>query len=70
MSGHDPQDVYIAAFKRVTDYLPFRTLEFREECAILLKEKLDGLNLIDTSGKINAERFLRFISQPSQESTQ
>ena len=63
VSGHEAQEIYLAAFRRAAKYLPFRTLQFREECATLLKEKLTALELIDAIGKIDAERFLRFISQ-------
>ncbi len=63
VSGHEAQDIYIAAFRRVADYLPFRTLQFRDECANLLKLRLEELGLISEIGKIDAERFLRFISQ-------
>ena len=63
VSGREAQDIYVAAFKRVAKYLPFRTLQFRAQCATLLKKKLAALELIDTNGRIDAERFLQFISQ-------
>lgn len=63
VSGREAQDIYIAAFKRASKYLPFRTLQFRTQCATLLKEKLAALELINTDGRIDAECFLQFISQ-------
>ncbi len=68
-SGYEAQDVYIAAFKRVAQHLPFRTLQFRQECAELLKDRLNVLGLIGETGRTDAERFLRFIAQPSKMKT-
>ena len=64
VSGLNAQEIYIAACKRVAEYLPFRTIQFRKECASLLKERLISLELINIhTGRIDAERFLHFISQ-------
>lgn len=69
VSGYEAQDIYIAALKRVANYLPFRTLKYRAECAALLKEKLSSLGLINELGKIDTERFLHFIAQPVAKKT-
>lgn len=63
VSGYSAQEVYLAGCRRVADYLPFRTIQFRRECAGLLKERLSALGLINASGRIDADRFLHFVSQ-------
>ena len=62
VSGRSPIDVYALAYGRVADYLPFRTLQNRAECALLLKKQLTELGLVNDDETINAKAFLRFIT--------
>ncbi|MBI5674831.1 MAG: hypothetical protein HZC48_03230 [Nitrospirae bacterium] len=61
VTGRGPIEIYMKAIKRVAAYLPFKTLEFREECSKLLKEKLKHLGLLDKEDKIDRNKFLIFI---------
>ena len=60
--GRSPIDVYRLAYARVADYLPFRTLQYRTECALLLKNHLSELGLVNDNETINAQAFLRFVT--------
>ena len=61
ISGRAPIDIYKIALSRVEHFLPFYTVDYRAECAILLKNRLMELGLINSSGKIDTTRFLEFI---------
>ncbi len=67
VTGRAPIEIYMKAIRRVAAYLPFKTLEFREECSKLLKEKLKALGLLDENGTINQEKFLSFIVESKVE---
>jgi hypothetical protein len=61
ITGIEALEIYLAAIKRVSNYLPFMTLEFKGECSILLQEELKKLDLLDNQNKIDKHKFLRFI---------
>ncbi len=61
VTGRNPIEIYMKAIKRVANYLPFKSLEFKEECSELLKEKLKAFDLLNPDDTINKERFLTFI---------
>jgi len=58
-----PQEVYKVALEYVSVYLPFNTLKYKEECSILLVNRLKELNLINrNTGKIDPVKFQEYIS--------
>lgn len=63
ISGFSPQEIYKLGFKKVAGYLPFQSLKFRQECAKLLSRELATLKLIGANGKIDALKFLDFVTQ-------
>ncbi len=60
VTGRNARDIYLQGIKRVAEHLPFFSLIYRDECSILLKERLAGLNLLTKSGKLSPEKFLVF----------
>jgi hypothetical protein len=60
VTGRNAKEIYLEGIKRVADHLPFLTLRYRKECAVLLKKKLAALNLLDSNGKLSPVRFLEF----------
>ena len=60
ITGRQAIDIYLLSIKKVSNYLPFMTLNFREKCSILLKEKLIKLDLLNEYGKIDPIKFLKF----------
>ncbi len=60
VTGRNAADIYLYSIKEVSKYLPFMTLRFRTECSQLLKERLRKLNLLNSDGSINPEKFLMF----------
>ncbi len=61
LTGRDAFEIYLMSIKQVSNYLPFMTLKFRKEGSKLLRNKLKKLNLLDSSGKIDSIKFLKFI---------
>lgn len=61
VTGRAAVEIYTMAIKRVANYLPFRSLKFREECGQLLKRKLVALGLIKTDNRIDPVKFLHFV---------
>jgi hypothetical protein len=66
ITGRSAKEVYLLAIKRVANYLPFLTLEYRDQCAGILKHKLQQLGLLLKSGKINPIAFLDFSCKSEQ----
>lgn len=60
VTGWSPVAVYRNAYKQVANYFPFMSLRYREECAVLLRERLDEMALLDSDGTVNPEKFLLF----------
>ena len=61
--GRSPQEVYRTALNFAGEYLPFNSLEYKEDCSVLLGNKLKDLNLVDTiTGRIDAKKFQEFIT--------
>jgi hypothetical protein len=60
VTGRNAREIYLEGIKRVANHLPFLTLRYRKQCAILLKKRLLALNLLDSNGKISPVRFLEF----------
>ena len=53
----------MAGVQRVAQYMPFLTIELREECGRLLHERLRGLGLLNEHGRIDASRFMDFMCE-------
>ncbi len=62
ITGREPTEIYRLAYGRVADFLPFKTLEHRLECAELLGKRLTELGLVKEDGTINPDMFLRFVT--------
>jgi hypothetical protein len=60
VTGRNAREIYLEGIKHAADQLPFLTLQYRKQCAALLKKKLAALDLLDVSGKISPVRFLEF----------
>lgn len=61
--GKTPQEVYKVALKYISEYLPFNSLKYEEECSVLLGNRLKELNLVDKdTGKIDPVKFQEYIS--------
>lgn len=61
VTGREAVEIYTMAIKHVANYLPFRSLKFREECGQLLKKKLVALGLIKADNRIDPVKFLHFV---------
>jgi len=61
VSGHNAIEIYTLAIKRVSNYLPFLTIRFKETCSGILHKELKRLDLITINNKIDSEKFLKFI---------
>jgi len=60
VTGRNAKEIYLLGIKRVADHLPFFSLEHRKQCSVLLKKRLTELDLLDSKGRISAEKFLEF----------
>ena len=60
LTGRNTIEIYLHSIKEVSNYLPFMTLKFRKECALLLKNKLNEFGLLNNSGKIDPVKFLNY----------
>ena len=63
ISGRSAIDVYKFSIGRISEYFPFYSIHFKNECAALLKQKLESLRLVNSKGKIDPSKFLKFITQ-------
>ncbi len=61
ISGFNASEIYLRSIKRVSNYIPFLTIEYREKCSILLQKELLKLDLLNKDNTINPEKFLRYI---------
>ncbi|NCC73215.1 MAG: hypothetical protein EOM06_07425 [Sphingobacteriia bacterium] len=61
ITGHNALEIYTISIKRVSDYLPFMTISFKEECSVLLKQELEKLGLIAENNRIDTQKFLNYI---------
>jgi hypothetical protein len=60
ITGKHALEIYMLAIKRVSDYLPFMSLEFKQECSLLLAQKLADLKLLNDDGTLDSYKFLEF----------
>jgi len=60
ITGRNAKEIYLKGIKRVASNLPFLSLQYRKECSLLLKKRLQELDLLDKNGKVSAEKFLQF----------
>lgn len=67
VTGRNAREIYLEGIKQVANHLPFLTLRYRKECAILLKKRLASLHLLDSNGKISIVEFLKFSCAESVE---
>ncbi len=61
--GRPPVDIYKFAITRVGNFFPFYTIEHKKECALLLKEEFVKMGLVDTHGKLDQTKFVKFITE-------
>jgi len=61
ITGHNAVEIYQRSIKRVSGFLPFMTINFKNECSLLLKSELENLGLINNSNKIDIDKFLNYI---------
>jgi hypothetical protein len=61
ITGHNAVEIYTRSIKRVANYLPFMSVNFKKECSLLLKQELEKLGLINSTNKIDADKFLNYI---------
>jgi len=60
IAGREAMEIYLLGIQRVSEYLPFWTLQYRKECNDLLKKRFQEMNLLDEDGKISSIKFLEF----------
>lgn len=62
ITGREPTEIYRHAYGRIANYLPFKTLEYRQICAEMLGDKLAELKLVKVDGTIDPDRFLLYVT--------
>lgn len=68
ISGLEAQTVYREALRKVGSYLPFYSVTLRKQCGKLLADELKHRNLVSTkTGRLDAEKFLAFVSEKKDE---
>jgi len=60
VTGHNAKEIYMEGIKRVSEHLPFLSLEYRKKCSALLKKRLHELDLLGKDGRVAPEKFLHF----------
>jgi len=60
VTGRNAKEIYLLGVKRAADHLPFFSLEHRKQCSVLLKKRLREPGLLDSKGRISAEKFFEF----------
>lgn len=61
ITGNEAIDIYRKSIEKVSTYLPFLTIEFKNECTQILVRRLKSMGLIGEDEKIDLNRFLNFI---------
>jgi hypothetical protein len=61
ITGLDAIEIYKIGIRQISNYLPFMTLRFKEQCSELLQEELMKLDLLDDENKIDENKYLQFI---------
>ena len=60
--GKSPKEVYSRTHSFISNYIPFNTLKYKDECSILLEKRLKELNLVNKrTDKIDAIKFQNYI---------
>ena len=63
ISGRSATDIYKFSIGKIAEYFPFYSIKFKKECADLLKQKLESLGLVNSQGKLDSNKFLKFITE-------
>jgi hypothetical protein len=63
ITGLEANQIYQCSINKIGDFLPFLTIEFREECSRILVNELERYGLTDINNTINIENFLSFVLQ-------
>jgi len=63
LTGRSPVEIYINVIKQIKSYLPLKSIEYREEGSLLLKQKLEERKLLNPNGKIDPFRLLTIYSR-------
>ena len=61
--GRQPVDIYKLAIRKVGQYFPFYSVKHKIECSKLLKEEFAKLQLVDSYGKLDQDKFLKYITE-------
>lgn len=61
ITGHEAFELYKLSINKISDYVPFMTLEYKKECSELLTSELRKLDLISENNRIDISKFLRVI---------
>jgi len=61
ITGHSAIEIYQRSIKKISNYLPFLTIENKEICSNLLQEELKKLDLIGENQRIDINKFLTYI---------
>jgi hypothetical protein len=57
ITGHEAFKIYKLSINNISRYLPFMTIEFKEECSYLLKNELIRMDLIGENNKLILRNF-------------
>jgi len=60
--GHSAIDIYKLSVKKISEYMPFYSLKHRKKCSRLLKERLIKMGLVNQEGKLDRDKFLKFVA--------
>lgn len=61
ITGLNAIEIYKLSINRISSFLPFMTITFKEECSYLLQKELRRLGLINQDNKIDINNFLQYI---------
>lgn len=61
--GRSAIDIYKLSITKVGNYLPFFTVQYRKECAQLIKKKFMDMGLVKTDGALDEVKFIKFIAE-------
>ena len=63
ISGRSAIDIYKFSIGKVAEHFPFYSIKFKKECAELLKSELQKLGLVNSQGKLDSNKFLKYITE-------
>jgi hypothetical protein len=62
ISGRSAFDVYKLSVKKIGEFMPFYSLQYKKKCSHLLKEKVIAMGLVNQEGQLDQDKFLKFIA--------